>query len=234
MIKVLIVEDEEKIARFIELELKHEGYEVDKALDGRTGAEKALSNDYDLILLDVLLPQLNGLEVLRRIRREKNTPTIMLTARDSVMDKVAGLDAGADDYLTKPFAIEELLARIRVALKHHEADSPSSAVISHTTATNTFTIKGVSLDVDRREVCVNNNSIELTTKEFEVLRMLMEHAGVVMSRERIASEALGYEFAGETNNVDVHIAHLRAKIDDRYNIKLITTVRGVGYVIREV
>ena len=224
MIKVLIVEDEEKIARFIELELKHEGYEVDKALDGRTGAEKALSNDYD---------QLNGLEVLRRIRREKNTPTIMLTARDSVMDKVAGLDAGADDYLTKPFAIEELLARIRVALKHHEADSLNSPTIPQTAATSTFTIKGVALDVDRREVCVKNDTIELTTKEFEVLRMLMEHAGVVMSRERIASEALGYEFAGETNNVDVHIAHLRAKIDDRYNIKLITTVRGVGYVIRE-
>ena len=121
-----------------------------------------------------------------------------------------------------------------MALKHHEVDSPSSAAIPHTTATNTFTIKGVLLDVDRREVCVNNDSIELTTKEFEVLRMLMEHAGVVMSRERIASEALGYEFAGETNNVGVHIAHLRAKIDDRYNIKLITTVRGVGYVIREV
>lgn len=234
MIKVLIVEDEEKIARFVELELKHEGYEVDKALDGRTGAEKALSNDYDLILLDVLLPQLNGLEVLRRIRREKNTPTIMLTARDSVMDKVAGLDAGADDYLTKPFAIEELLARIRVALKHHEADNTNSQVIPQAAAaTSTFTIKGVSLDVDRREVCVENDTIELTTKEFEVLRMLMGHAGVVMSRERIASEALGYEFAGETNNVDVHIAHLRAKIDDRYNIKLITTVRGVGYVIRE-
>lgn len=233
MIKVLIVEDEEKIARFVELELKHEGYEVDKALDGRTGAEKALSNDYDLILLDVLLPQLNGLEVLRRIRREKNTPTIMLTARDSVMDKVAGLDAGADDYLTKPFAIEELLARIRVALKHHEADNTNSQAVPQAVAANTFTLKGVSLDVDRREVCVKNDTIELTTKEFEVLRMLMEHAGVVMSRERIAAEALSYEFAGETNNVDVHIAHLRAKIDDRYNIKLISTVRGVGYVIRE-
>ena len=158
----------------------------------------------------------------------------MLTDRDSVMDKVAGLDAGADDYLTKPFAIEELLARIRVALKHHEVDSTSSQMPSNVPTKNVFTIKDVSLDVDRREVCVNNNSIELTTKEFEVLRMLMEHAGVVMSRERIASEALGYEFAGETNNVDVHIAHLRAKIDDRYNTKLITTVRGVGYVIREI
>ena len=157
----------------------------------------------------------------------------MLTARDSVMDKVAGLDAGADDYLTKPFAIEELLARIRVALKHHEADNTNSQAVPQAVAANTFTLKDVSLDVDRREVCVKNDSIELTTKEFEVLRTLMEHAGVVMSRERIASEALGYEFAGETNNVDVHIAHLRAKIDDRYNIKLITTVRGVGYVIRE-
>ena len=149
------------------------------------------------------------------------------------MDKVAGLDAGADDYLTKPFAIEELLARIRVALKHHEADNTNSQAVPQAVAANTFTLKGVSLDVDRREVCVKNDTIELTTKEFEVLRMLMGHAGVVMSRERIASEALGYEFAGETNNVDVHIAHLRAKIDDRYNIKLITTVRGVGYVIRE-
>ena len=120
-----------------------------------------------------------------------------------------------------------------MALKHHEADNTNSQVVPQAAAANTFTLKGVSLDVDRREVCVKNDTIELTTKEFEVLRMLMEHAGVVMSRERIASEALGYEFAGETNNVDVHIAHLRAKIDDRYNIKLITTVRGVGYVIRE-
>lgn len=233
MTRILIVEDEEKIARFIELELTHEDYEVDKALDGRTGVEMALSTEYDLILLDILLPQLNGLEVLRRIRREKNTPTIMLTARDSVMDKVAGLDAGADDYLTKPFAIEELLARIRVALKHHDATSDSSHSTSEAPATNSFTMKGVTLDVDRREVCVGHNSVELTNKEFEVLHMLMEHAGVVMSRERIASGALGYDFIGDTNNVDVHIAHLRAKLDDRYNIKLISTVRGVGYVIRE-
>ena len=120
MTKILIVEDEEKIARFVELELTHEGYEVDKVTDGRSGVEQALSGDYDLILLDVLLPQLNGMEVLRRIRRESDVPVIMLTARDAVMDKVAGLDAGADDYITKPFAIEELLARIRVALKRRE------------------------------------------------------------------------------------------------------------------
>ena len=236
MVKILIIEDEDKIARFIELELVHEGYEVDKAQDGRVGVEKALSDDYDLILLDILLPQLNGLEVLRRIRREKSTPTIMLTARDSVMDKVAGLDAGADDYLTKPFAIEELLARIRVALKHHATKNDVSSDGSdepRVLSTQTFTIRGVTLDVDRREVCVNENSVELTNKEFEVLRTLMEHVGIVMSRERIAAEALGYSFGGDTNNIDVHIAHLRAKIDDRYNIKLISTVRGVGYVIRE-
>ena len=233
MTKVLIVEDEEKIARFIELELVHEGYEVDRAPDGRIGIEKALSNTYDLILLDILLPQLNGLEVLRRIRREKDTPTIMLTARDSVMDKVAGLDAGADDYLTKPFAIEELLARIRVALKHKETKESTSQTTTPLPSKNFFEIKGVTLDVDRREVCVANHSIELTNREFEVLRTLMEHAGIVMNRERIASEALGYEFVGDTNNIDVHIARLRSKIDDRYNIKLISTIRGVGYVIRE-
>ncbi|MBF0922558.1 MAG: response regulator transcription factor, partial [Atopobium sp.] len=181
-----------------------------------------------------MLPEKNGFQVLKELREKGiTTPVLIMTAKESLDDKGHGFELGADDYLTKPFAIEELLARIRVALKHHEADSLNSPTIPQTAATSTFTIKGVSLDVDRREVCVKNDTIELTTKEFEVLRMLMEHAGVVMSRERIASEALGYEFAGETNNVDVHIAHLRAKIDDRYNIKLITTVRGVGYVIRE-
>ena len=229
MTRILVVEDEEKIARFVELELKHEGYEVDKAPDGRAGVELALSRDYDLVLLDILLPQLNGMEVLRRIRREKTTPVIMLTARDAVMDKVAGLDAGADDYITKPFAIEELLARIRVALKRREASEggPEDA------ADKAIVVKGVSLDVERREVTANGEPVELTNREFEVLRVLMEHAGVVVSRERLATEALGYEFVGETNNVDVHIAHLRARIDERLGIRLITTVRGVGYVIRE-
>jgi len=229
MTRILIIEDEEKIARFVELELKHENYEVDKAADGRAGVELALSRDYDLILLDILLPQLNGMEVLRRIRKESSTPVIMLTARDAVMDKVAGLDAGADDYITKPFAIEELLARIRVALKRREASADETQGAS----SKAIVVKGVSLDVDRREVTVNGEPVELTNREFEVLHLLMAHVGVVMSRERLATEALGYEFVGETNNVDVHIAHLRARIDDRFGIKLITTVRGVGYVIRE-
>lgn len=232
MARILIVEDEAKIARFVELELTHEGYEVDKVADGRAGEEAVLSGDYDLILLDVLLPELNGMEVLRRIRRESNVPVIMLTARDAVMDKVAGLDAGADDYITKPFAIEELLARIRVALKRREA-SEHAAKVDPEPDHHVLTIKGVSLDVERYEVRVGNDVIELTNREFEVLKALMENRNIVMSRDRLVQLACGYDFVGETNIIDVYIRHLRSKIDDCYGIKLITTVRGVGYVIRE-
>lgn len=232
MTRVLIVEDEERIARFLELELSHEGYEVDKRADGRAAVEAARAQEFDLILLDVMLPGLNGLEVLRRIRRTQDTPTIMLTARDAVMDKVAGLDAGADDYVTKPFAIEELLARIRVALKRHEpTDSARAASSEERTAC--LQSEGVRLDPEAHELTVRGREVELTTSEFEVLRVLLEHKGVVMARERIASEALGYELMGETNNVDVHVAHLRRKIDDVLGRQLISTVRGVGYVIRE-
>ena len=229
MARILIVEDEEKIARFIELELSHEAYEVDKAADGRAGIELALSRDYDLILLDILLPQLNGMEVLRRLRREKSTPVILLTARDAVMDKVAGLDAGADDYITKPFAIEELLARIRVALKRHTAPAGAAAPL----ATNAITIQDVTIDTDRHEVTVGGEPVELTNREFEILRQLMEHQDIVQTREALASAALGYDYIGESNVIDVYIRQLRSKIDDRFNIKLITTVRGVGYVIRD-
>ena len=232
MARILIVEDEAKIARFVELELTHEGYEVDKVDDGRAGVETALSGDYDLILLDVLLPQLNGMEVLRRIRRESDVPVIMLTARDAVMDKVAGLDAGADDYITKPFAIEELLARIRVALKRREV-SAQAAPTPPEPEHHVLAIKGVSLDVERHEVCVGDDPIELTNREFEVLKALMENRNVVMSRDRLVQLACGYDFVGETNIIDVYIRHLRSKIDDSHGIKLITTVRGVGYVIRD-
>ena len=236
MTKILVVEDEAKIARFVELELTHEGYEVDKVDNGRSAVEQALENDYDLVLLDILLPQLNGMEVLRRIRKEKDVPVILLTARDAVMDKVAGLDAGADDYITKPFAIEELLARIRVALKRREAQASTpvpegQAVVEPDR--HVLSAHGVTLDVERHEVVANGEPIELTNREFEVLKALMENLNIVMSRERLAQLACGYDFVGETNIIDVYIRHLRSKIDDRYGIKLITTVRGVGYVIRE-
>lgn len=257
MARILIVEDEEKIARFVTLELEHEGYQVEHAADGRTAVDLALERDYDLILLDVLLPQLNGMEVLRRVRKHKDVPVIMVTARDAVMDKVAGLDAGADDYLTKPFAIEELFARIRVALKRSEAvraasgvggagtgegatgagaaaTSPASdsAKTSAVPSPAVLTVSSVALDPDRREVIVGSSTIVLTAREFDVLALLMAHAGTVLTRERIAHEALGYEYVGDTNNVDVHIAHLRAKIEDAGGARIIQTVRGVGYVCR--
>ncbi len=224
MSKILIVEDEAQLARFVELELIHEGNSVDKAEDGRTGLDMALSNDYDLILLDVMLPGINGFEVLRRIRVKKETPVILVTARDAVMDKVSGLDAGADDYITKPFAIEELLARIRVALKRKGA----SAAVSRQ-----LTVGKVTMDQDRHEVCVDGNPVELTNYEFELLRILMENCNIVLDRERLINEIWGYDYDGETNVVDVYIRHLRTKIDDKYGIKLIRTVRGVGYVIKE-
>lgn len=257
MARILIVEDEEKIARFVTLELEHEGYQVEHAADGRTAVDLALERDYDLILLDVLLPQLNGMEVLRRVRKHKDVPVIMVTARDAVMDKVAGLDAGADDYLTKPFAIEELFARIRVALKRSEAvraasgvggvgagegatgagtaaTSPASdsAKTSAVPSPAVLTVGSVALDPDRREVIIGSSTIVLTAREFDVLALLMAHAGTVLTRERIAHEALGYEYVGDTNNVDVHIAHLRAKIEDAGGARIIQTVRGVGYVCR--
>ena len=257
MARILIVEDEEKIARFVTLELEHEGYQVEHASDGRTAVDLALERDYDLILLDVLLPQLNGMEVLRRVRKHKDVPVIMVTARDAVMDKVAGLDAGADDYLTKPFAIEELFARIRVALKRSEAaraasgvgvggagaggsdgsaaamlpvgDSAKTSAVPSPTA---LAVGSVALDPDRREVTFSGSPIALTAREFDVLALLMAHAGTVLTRERIAHEALGYDYVGDTNNVDVHIAHLRAKIEDAGGARIIQTVRGVGYVCR--
>lgn len=233
MTRVLLVEDEEKLARFVELELAHEGYEVKRVSDGRAGVECATEEDFDLVLLDILLPKLNGMEVLRRIRREKDVPVIMLTARDAVMDKVAGLDAGADDYITKPFAIEELLARVRVALKRRSAEVPAQEPASAASTPATLEANGVTLDPERREVRACGEPVELTNREFEVLQALMERRGRVLTREQLVREAMGYDYVGETNVVDVHIAHLRAKIDDRFGVKLITTVRGVGYVVKD-
>jgi DNA-binding response OmpR family regulator len=223
--KILIVEDEEKLARFTELELKHEGYETEKAFDGRTGLEMAESGGFDLILLDIMLPGLNGIEVLRRIRKTSDVPVILLTARDSVMDKVSGLDTGADDYITKPFDIEELLARIRAALRK------SSAKPESTSAALSF--GALELDPAAHTVTYDGNDIELTNKEFGLLKKLLENKSIVLSRETLLEDVWGFDYMGETNIVDVYIRYIRSKIDDVYGIKMIQTVRGVGYVIRE-
>ena len=224
MERILIVEDEEKLARFLELELRHEGYAVEKAFDGRSGLAQAEEGGFDLILLDVMLPQLSGLELLRRLRRTSQTPVIMLTARDSVMDKVTGLDMGADDYITKPFEIEELLARIRVALRKHGGRTDAEEPL----------VSGLlALDPTRHVVGWDGAPIALTNREFDLLRALMVNRGIVLSRDRLLEQVWGYDYAGETNVVDVYIRYLRQKIDDAYGVKLIHTVRGVGYVFRD-
>ena len=218
---ILLVEDEEKLARFIEMELVYEGYSVEKAFDGRTGLELALGGSFDLVILDIMLPEINGMEVLRRIRKTSQVPVIMLTARDTVIDKVTGLDSGADDYMTKPFEIEELLARIRTALRKRSQPS----------AVKTLSACGVTIDTQRYAVSCNNTPIELTKREFDLLRFLMENKGIVFTRETLLDKVWGFDYAGDTNSVDVYVRYLRGKIDEVFNIKLIHTVRGVGYTL---
>jgi DNA-binding response OmpR family regulator len=218
--RILIVEDKKKIARFLEMELTHEGYEVAKAFDGIQGLALAEAGGYDLVLLDILLPGMSGMEVLRRLKRSSETPVILLTAKDTVSDKVTGLDAGADDYITKPFATEELLARIRTVLRKKS----SQATVLKT--------GGLRLDLKSHTAAYNNDPIDLTKREYDLLSALMKNKGTVLSRETLLSQIWGYDYAGETNVVDVVISHLRSKIDDRYSVKLISTVRGVGYVIK--
>ncbi len=223
--KILLIEDEEKLARFVELELCYEGYAVTKAFNGRTGLDLALSGGFDLILLDIMLPELNGMEVLRRLRRSSSPiPVLMLTARDSVTDKVAGLDLGADDYITKPFAIEELLARIRTALRKNAAAASDSEIL---------TALSLQLDAKRHTVTVKGGDVELTKREFDLLHYLLKNKGLVVTREDILENVWDFDFDGGTNAVDVYVRFIRTKIDELYDIKLIHTVRGVGYVIKD-
>ncbi len=223
-VKVLLIEDEIKLARFVELELKYEGYEVTVCHDGREGFETFFKDEYNLILLDLMLPGLNGIEICRRIRRTSQTPIIMLTAKDEIMDKVAGLDSGADDYLTKPFAIEELLARMRVALKHSEIKKEKDSI---------FSLYDMKIDTAQRLVTINDEQIELTKKEYELLLYLVKNKNIVLTREQILNQVWGYDYLGETNVVDVYIRYLRSKIDETYNKKYIHTIRGVGYFVKE-
>ncbi len=221
MKKILLIEDEPQIARFVQLELTHEGYDVTIAHDGRDGLDIFKAHPFDLVLLDIMLPSINGIEVLRRIRQQASIPVIMLTARDSVMDKVSGLDSGADDYITKPFAIEELLARIRSMLRKQIMQN------------STLKFKSLVLDVNQYVCHVNNTPVELTKKEFDLLHMLLKNKNQVLSREILLEKIWGYEFDGTTNAVDVYVRYLRAKIEDPFDEKFIHTVRGVGYIIKD-
>lgn len=223
--RILLIEDEEKLARMVELELTYEGYQVEKAFDGRTGLDRALAGAADLILLDIMLPRLNGLEVLRRYQKEGGTaPVILLTARDTVVDKVSGLDSGAVDYVTKPFAIEELLARIRVNLKKHRAD--------RTAGTGARTAGKLRIEPASYGASFDGEPIMLTKKEFDLLNYLWQHEGTAVTRDELLSNVWGYEFAGDTNIVDVYIRYLRQKIDDKFGVKTIHTIRAVGYMFR--
>lgn len=225
MKRILIVEDEEKLARFIELELKYEGYQVEKAFDGRDGLELATSQSFDLILLDIMLPSINGIEVLRRIKKTSSVPIILLTARDAVIDKVAGLDGGADDYITKPFAIEELLARIRVLLR--------KSTLEDKTSENILSAGPLILDPGKRQVRVRDEVVGLTKREFDLLHYLLINKERVLGRSTLLEEIWGYDFEGESNAVDVYVRYLRSKLEEPFGIKLIHTVRGVGYVIND-
>jgi len=220
--RILIIEDEEQMAQLLEMELMHEGYIVDKAYDGIAGLDILENADYDLVLLDLMLPELNGIEVCRRLRQFSNVPVIMLTAKGDLPDKVTGLDAGANDYLPKPFAIEELLARIRVYTR---------AGVSKN-AKNRIVVNDIVMDNEKHQVWRAGKEIELTKKEYDLLEMLLLNKNVVLSRTQLIDGVWGYEYEGEANVVDVFIRYLRSKLDDGFEKKLITTVRGVGYVIK--
>ncbi|WP_082798916.1 response regulator transcription factor [Metasolibacillus sp. FSL H7-0170] len=221
MKKILLVEDEKNISRFIELELRHEQFDVKCVFDGREGLSEALTDNYDCLLLDVMLPQLNGIEVCRRVRQQSNVPIILLTARDAVMDRVAGLDAGADDYIVKPFAIEELLARIRSIMRR----------VSKQATENLLVCRSLEIDLEAYEVAFENKKLDLTKTEYDLLVFLAQNINKVCTRERILEAVWGFDSEVETNVVDVYIRHLRTKLKTEEQ-PYIETVRGVGYVMR--
>ncbi|HHW36233.1 MAG TPA: response regulator transcription factor [Bacillales bacterium] len=224
---ILVLEDEIQIARVLKMELEYEGYQVTVEYDGKAGLETALHSEIDLILLDVMLPKLNGIEVLRRLRKEKeDLPVILLTARNTTFDKVAGLDQGANDYVTKPFEIEELLARIRSCIRHYSKNSlkQDDSILS---------VKDIEINTDTREVTRADTSIVLTPKEYDLLLYLIVNKNKVVTRENILLNVWGYDYEGETNVIDVFIRHLRIKVEAGFSSPLITTIRGIGYTMRE-
>ena len=227
--KILIVEDEWKIARFLQMELEHEGFVTSIENNGRQALDQIIQGDFQLVLLDLMLPGMDGIEICRRARAVSAIPIIMLTAKAEIEDKVTGLDIGADDYLTKPFAIQELLARIRAALRKHLSCPPKAEQLPE----RTLQLKNLVLYLDRYEVQANGQPIELTKKEYDLLEYLVRNKHVVLDRDHILQKVWGYEYAGDTNVVDVYIRYLRSKLDEPLAQKYIHTVRGVGYVVKD-
>jgi two-component system, OmpR family, response regulator ArlR len=224
--KVLIAEDEWKIARFLQMELEHEGFATAIENTGRKALDRIMQENFDLALLDLMLPEMDGLEVCRRVREVSGLPIIMVTARDDVLDKVTGLDSGANDYITKPFAIPELFARIRAVLRQTVAGrQPVDEGV--------LTVKNLSLFTARYEVQVDGRQVELTKKEYDLLEYLVRNKNLVLDRERILQEVWGYEYTGDTNVVDVYVRYLRSKLDEPFEQKYIHTIRGVGYAVKD-
>lgn len=226
--KIFIVEDERRIARFLQIELEHEGYETAMEDNGRRALDRIVQGDFDLVLLDVMLPEMDGMEICRKVREVSEVPIIMLTARDDVSDMVSGLDLGADDYITKPFDMQELLARIRRALRSHYKERPEEEEENER-----LTVKDLIMIPSRFEVRVKGEFVQLTKKEYTLLEYLLRNKRNVLSREQILQSVWGYDYNGDTNVVDVYIRYLRSKIDERFQEKYIHTVRGIGYAIRD-
>lgn len=225
--RIFIVEDERRIARFVQIELEHEGFQTATEGNGRRAYERIMQEDYDLVLLDIMLPEMDGVTICRKVRELSSIPIIMLTAKAEVEDKVNGLDIGADDYMTKPFAMQELLARIRAALRKHVPEEKEEENVER------YVLKNLVLYPSRYEVQVQGETVELTKKEYALLEYLMRNKRTVLTRDQILQEVWGYDYVGDTNVVDVYIRYLRAKLDDRFHEKYIHTVRGVGYVVKE-
>jgi DNA-binding response OmpR family regulator len=221
---ILLIEDDKAITRVLELEFRHEGYTYDIAYDGREGLDKFNNGQYGILLLDLMLPEISGMEVCRKIRKNNNLPIIMLTARRDVTDKVIGLDLGADDYVTKPFEMEELLARIRAGLRRSK---------SSTSENKSIIIGNLSMNLLTREVIMQGDAIDLTKTEYDLLEYLMQNRGIVLTRDQIIEQVWGYDYIGDTNVLDVYIRYLRNKVDYPYETKLIHTIRGVGYTMKE-
>lgn len=221
--RILVAEDEKDMNHIIAKRLKAEGYSVDSCFDGMEVFDYLACAEYDAIILDIMMPRMDGLQVLKKLRKQEHqVPVLLLTARDSVEDRVSGLDAGADDYLVKPFAFQELLARIRVMLR-----KPASV------KTTVYSIADLEVHTDTHQVIRGNKEIHLSSKEFSLLRYMIQNAGIVLSREKLEQHIWNYDFSGGSNVIDVYIRYLRKKIDDGFDKKLIQTIRGEGYVLRE-